>query len=190
VLWGNSSGIGFMDFFQKRKQILICAAAVVIAIGFVGLRYLPLQKKLKAAKRSLNTQKLVIDKGLLHREQIETLKEQLVELQSKLENYQENIPDQRDLGGFLHRIAGLMDKHNLNDQQVEPEEQIETDTLTCIPIEMRCKGSLSQIFEFFKSLQELDRSVRIEQVKLSNDRDFSGRVSLYTKAIIYYRAQG
>ena len=51
-----------------------------------------------------------------------------------------------------------------------------------------CKGSLKQIFEFYKALQGLDRLVRIEQVKLVNDNDFSGRVSMHTEAVIYYRA--
>jgi Tfp pilus assembly protein PilO len=54
---------------------------------------------------------------------------------------------------------------------------------------MQGKGRLKQIFEFFGRLQSLDRLVRIEQVKLVNDRDFSGEVSMQTKAVIYYRTE-
>jgi hypothetical protein len=54
---------------------------------------------------------------------------------------------------------------------------------------MKCKGKLAQIFEFYRRLQGMDRSVRIEQVKLFNDSDFSGEVSMDAKAVIYYMAK-
>jgi hypothetical protein len=48
---------------------------------------------------------------------------------------------------------------------------------------------LAKIFEFYKQLQSLDRLVRVEQVKLENDGDFSGEVTMQTKTVIYYRAE-
>ena len=45
----------------------------------------------------------------------------------------------------------------------------------------------SEIFEFFKGLQSLERLVRIEEVKLMNDAGFSGEVTLDTRAVIYFR---
>ena len=48
---------------------------------------------------------------------------------------------------------------------------------------------IKQVFEFYKSLQGLDRLVRLEPVKLAHDSDFSGEVSSQTKAVIYYRTQ-
>ena len=54
---------------------------------------------------------------------------------------------------------------------------------------MQCKGRLTQIFNFYECLQALDRLVRIEQVKLSNDAGYNGQVSMETKAIIYYRTK-
>jgi hypothetical protein len=38
-------------------------------------------------------------------------------------------------------------------------------------------------------LQTLDRLIRIEQIKLSNDGKYKGQVSMETKAVIYYRAK-
>jgi Tfp pilus assembly protein PilO len=48
---------------------------------------------------------------------------------------------------------------------------------------------LADLFEFFKRLQALDRLIRIEQVKLTNDPDFSGQVTMETRVVIYYAAQ-
>ena len=72
---------------------------------------------------------------------------------------------------------------------IEPHKEIKAENLNCIPVKMQCKGKLYQIFEFFRELQGLDRLVRIEQVKLSNDNDFNGRIDMEARAIIYYRAK-
>ena len=54
---------------------------------------------------------------------------------------------------------------------------------------MQCKGELAQISEFYRRLQTLDRLVRIEKVKLSNDNSYSGQVNMETEAVVYYRAK-
>ena len=81
----------------------------------------------------------------------------------------------------------LMNKYGLKKQVVNPNVEIQTNDLNCIPVTIQCDGQLSQIFEFFKSLQRLDRIVRIEQITLVNDKNFNGQISMQTKAFIYYK---
>ncbi len=175
--------------FRERQQIAICVAAGVIVSGFVLLRYLPLQKRIKAVKQTRTAQRLAIAKGIADSRQLPLLKEQLLKLQRQLGKYEANIPERRALGTFLRRIADLMNEHNLKEQVIQPDKEIAVEALKCIPVSMQCKGKLAQIFEFYKSLQELDRLVCIEQVKLVNNRDFNGEVSMETKAVIYYRSK-
>lgn len=179
----------YLMLFREKQQIVICVAAGVMVGGFVLFRYLPLRKRIKGVEQTRAAQMLVISKASAESAQLPALKEQLLKLEKVFGNYEANIPAQRDLGVFLQRIAGLMSKHNLGDQLVQPGKEIEAEGLHCIPITMRCKGRLKQIFEFFSSLQVLDRVVRIEQVKLENDSDFSGEVSMETEMIVYYRSE-
>jgi type IV pilus assembly protein PilO len=176
-------------FFRERQQITIFFAACVIVGGFVLFRYLPLCRKMKAARQTRTEQALTIAQGTADNKQLSQLKERLQKLQQELANYEANIPEQRALGEFLHRIADLMNEHKLGEQMIEPLKEVKAEKLHCIPVNMQCKGKLMQIFEFFRQLQRLDRLVRIEQVKLSNDSDFSGELSMEAKAIIYYRAK-
>ncbi len=176
--------------FRERQQIVICAAVAVMTGAFVLLRYLPLQKKIKAVEQAHAVQTVAIAKASRQSEQLPALKEQLLKLQTAVGNYEANIPSKRALGVFLHRIANLMNEHNLTKQMVQPGKEITTEELSCVPVNMQCKGRLKQIFEFFRRLQNLDRLVRIEQVKLVNDTDFSGQVSMQTKVVIYYRPKG
>jgi len=175
--------------FRERQQLTICVVAGVIVGGFVLFRYLPLRRTMKAVRQTKAAQTLTIAKGTADNKQLSLLKEQLLKLQQKLENYEANIPGQRDLGAFLHRIADLMNEHNLSEQVIEPRKEVKGEKLNCIPVNMQCKGKLDRIFEFYRRLQGLDRLVRIEQVKLTNDSDYGGQVTMEARAVIYYRAK-
>jgi Tfp pilus assembly protein PilO len=143
----------------------------------------------RAAEQTRAAQRLAIANGIADRRQLPLLKEQLLKLQRELRKYEANIPEQRVLGTFLGRVANLMNEHNLREQVIVPGEEIKAGGLGCIHVDMRCKGKLAQVFEFYRRLQGSDRLVRIEQVKLVNDSDFSGEVSMETRAVIYYRAK-
>jgi Tfp pilus assembly protein PilO len=175
--------------FREKQQLTIFVVAVVIIGGFVLFRYRPLSREKRAVEQNIFAQRLTIAKGAADGKQLPVLKQQLQKVRSELENYEANIPDQRALGVFLRRIAALMNEHNLYDQNIEPREEVKNEEFYCIPMSMRCKGKLSQLFEFYKQLQGLDRLIRIERVKLTNDKDFSGEVRMETEAVIYYKAQ-
>lgn len=177
-----------MMLFREKQQIVICILAGAMVGGFVLFRYLPLRKRIRAAEQTRAAQALAIVKTSAQSRQLPALEEQLLKLQSAVGNYERQVPPHRNLGTFLHRIADLMNKHNLKEQLVQPGKEIEADALNYIPVTMQCKGKLTQIFGFFRSLQGLDRVVRIEQVKLVNDKDFNGEVSMQTEVIIYYRS--
>lgn len=156
---------------------------------FVLFRYLPLQRRIKATKWTRTAQMLAIAKASGQGEQLPALEKQLLKLQRVVANYERQVPWHRGLGMFLHKIADLMDEQNLKEQVIRPGKEIEADGLHCMPVSMQCKGTLKQIFGFYKSLQGLDRLVRVEQVKLENESDFSGKVCSQTKAVIYYRSK-
>ncbi len=178
-----------MMFLRERQQVMICGMAGVVVCVFMLFWYLPLHKKIKTIRQTRAAQSLAIAKGAADSRQLHLMKEQLLELQTVLANYEANIPDKNTFGGFLGGIADLMNENNLKEQEITPGEEIKADKFNCIPVTMRCKGELVQIFKLYRQLQTLDRLVRIEQVRLSNDREFSGQVSMETKAFIYYRAK-
>jgi len=173
--------------FRERREILILCLISAIVGGFVVFRYLPLRGKMKAIEQRRAVQTVAIAKASAESEQLPTLREQLLKLQRTVGNYEWQVPDRRELGMFLQKLTDLMNEQNLKEQVIAPGEEIKAEKLNCIPVNMQCKGRLKQIFEFYKQMRKMDRLVRIEQVKLMNGSDFSGEVSMQTKAHIYYR---
>jgi Tfp pilus assembly protein PilO len=155
----------------------------------VLFRCLPLRQRIRAVEQTKTAQILAISKASMEKAQLPVLKEQLLKLQQTAGDYKANIPVQTDLGVFLQQMADLMIENGLREQVIAPGKEIAVKALKCIPVDVQCKGRLAQVFEFFKRIQDLDRLVRIEQIKLVNDSDFSGEVDMKTKVVIYYRPQ-
>lgn len=167
---------------------MICMLTGVTVCVFILFWYLPLRRQAKVVEQARATETLALAKAAADRLRVPVLKEQLQQLRSQLGDYEAHIPEQRNVGLFLRGIADLMNEHNLREQVVTPGPEVEAQGLTCIPVNMQCKGQLSQLFKFYHRLQVLDRLIRIEQVKLVNDGSYGGEVSMETKAVIYYRA--
>ena len=89
-----------MKLFREKQQLTICVAAGVILGGFVLFQYLPLRRRMNAARQKKAAQTLTIAKGTADGKQLPLLKEQLLELQRELENYEANIPERSDFGVF------------------------------------------------------------------------------------------
>jgi Tfp pilus assembly protein PilO len=175
-------------WFCERKQTVAIVTAVVLICVFVFLWFLPLHDKAKSMKQQQSQQQSIISSANSKAMQLPSINETLNELKSKVGGYDLNVPARAQLGQFLGRVASLMDEHQLTEQMIEPQQEIQTDKLSCIPVKMKCKGRLAQIRAFYQSLQDLDRMVRIEKFKLSNDRELTGVVTMETEAVIYHRA--
>jgi len=173
--------------FREKRQIMLFIAAVLMVSGFVLFRYLPLHKRMKIVKQTKAAERANANEAQTRRGLLPVLEEQVSKLAESVGDYEAKIPQRRELGVFLRRITDLMNEYNLQEQVVTPRGEISSSELNCIPIDIKCKGNLTEMFEFFKGLQSLDRLVRIERIKLSNDTDFSGEVRLETRAIVYYQ---
>ncbi|MDO8303426.1 MAG: type 4a pilus biogenesis protein PilO [Sedimentisphaerales bacterium] len=171
----------------EKQQLGIFAALAGLIAVFAMLQYRPLHGRVQAAEQIKSAQLSANAKTEELTKKLPMLRSQLEQMQAAVGNYEAKIPAERKIGAFLQEIAAVMDAHHLNDQVVQPDSEIEMDGLICIPVKIQCKGTMSQFFEFFKSLKNVERLVRLEQVQLKNDTELSGRVTMTAKANIYYR---
>ena len=175
--------------FGKKQQFAICVLAGMFVTDFVLFGYMPLRTELKDVGGKRDVQQLAIAKAATEKVQLPALKQKLEQLQATIGCYEATVPVQRDLGMFVQKIANLMSEHSLKDQIIQPGEEIRVEGLNCIQVNMQCKGSLRQIFGFFKQLQSMKRLVRVQEVKLITGGDFSGQINVEAKVTIYYQAQ-
>lgn len=172
-----------------KQQVIVygITAAVAIASLLVMVRWIPMRKEIKQLTQKKNEQKYVIEKAAAESKNLELIRKKLDSMQEECAAFDLQLPNNRDLGEFLQQISDLMDEHKLTDQQVEPGKNIKNEKLACIPVEIRCKGKMKQLFEFTKALSDLDRLIRVDSMEFSNDTNFNGDVTITAKTRIYYK---
>ncbi len=162
-------------------------AAAVLISAYMVLRYLPMRRISADLKREKTEQNVLITSGQIKQAELQKLLERLNELKEGLVDFDSRIPFDTQLGQFLGGIAALMDEYGLTEQQIAPHEEIQAEPLVCTAVTMKCRGSLDQIRRFCRSLQELDRAVRIEKFHLVNDPEYTGQLRMEAETVIYHR---
>lgn len=173
----------------NKKQILVASISAVMMAIFIFCGCLPLKHKaelLQARNKEVND---LITQRLVEIQQIPSMKLRVNELKLKVGNFDDRIPDNRDLGDFLNNVTDIMQSCNLKEQLVQPASEIVEGDMYCIPIELNCKGSLEDMFAFFKSLKSYGRLIRIERIEFNSSDKLDGQVKMITKGLIYYQPQ-
>ncbi|MBW8002113.1 MAG: type 4a pilus biogenesis protein PilO [Planctomycetes bacterium] len=178
-----------MEIVEEKKQIMTFVMVVAMAVAFFLFKYVPLRKKLSDVKQNLSEQRLTIMKSETEKQQIPIVQALLDDLNERTQNFDVQIPGDRELGVFLKQVTQIMNKYGLKEQNIKPNSEVKTGNVNCIPIEMQCKGTLRQLFDFYKTFQNAGRLVRIQEVSFTNERDYTGQLSMRAKAIIYYSNQ-
>ena len=173
--------------YPERKQVQIIGIAAAVIVGFVVLRFYPLARRMRDIRHLRSAQDIAVTQVREYSIGIPVLRRQVGELRVSLADYARRIPPGRQFADLWHRIADVMNRHNLQDQIIQPGSETTGPTVGCIPITIQCSGTLEQVLEFLQSLADFERVIRIDKLQLLNDADFSGRIKLNADAKVYYQ---
>lgn len=171
--------------YLSKKQYKIIISSVLILgclLGFLSDR--TRRQAIASQQREYSAE---LSQAIAASQQLEMLEAKLEKLEKEMESVESALPGDRKLGPFLQQMAAIMNKYGLSEQLIEPGIEIEGKSMTAIPVTMRASGKIDQLFSFYRDIKEQSRVVRIEEVILVNDPDYTGRLSMQTKAMIFYQ---
>lgn len=174
---------------HRKQQVWVCVIAGLFLSDFILCGYLPSHQRLTSLLQAREHQQSMIQMAAAQRAELPGLRTRLRDTEATVERFEACVPSDKALGAFLQRITAVMAEHELTDPMVLPGKEQEAADLGCIPLQMTCEGTLTNLFEFFNTLRTLDRVVRIEKVTLENDPGFSGRLAMQADAYIFYQAK-
>ena len=175
---------------RRNRQTWVCIVAVLFVGDFILYGYLPSHERLESLQQVRGRQSQTIRMAAAQSAELPALTRRLRQARQTVERYDACVPTDRALGTFLQQIAAIMTQHHLTDQVVVPGKELRAHDLTCIPVQITCKGTLTDMFDFFTGLQELDRLIRFDKVVFKNNPEFTGQVSMQTDAMIFHRSSG
>lgn len=170
-----------------KQQLIIVGLGVVILCGFGIFQYIPVIRQKHAIREGMAQQDQLSEMICSQSALLPELKQQEKQLQEELIPFFKKLPQGRHFSQLWQQIADVMNECKLTDQLVQPGEELKSDQLCSIPLTLECRGSLEQLFAFFQAMENMDRLVRFEEVKLENDSDFNADVKLNAKANVYYQ---
>jgi type IV pilus assembly protein PilO len=171
-----------------KQQLIILGLSAVMLCGFGVFQYIPVIRQKHALREGMALQDQLSELICAQSALLPELKQQEKQLHETLIPFTQKVPQGRQFSQLWQQIADVMNACELTDQLVQPGKELKSDPLCSIPLTLECRGSVEQVFAFFQAMEEMDRLVRFEEVKLENDSDFNAVVKLNAKANVYYQS--
>lgn len=171
-----------------KQQIIIIGVGIVLIGGFTMLRYVPIVRHKLEIMKMIDAQESAREQIRANSMLVPDLKYQKKSLAEELAPFSTKIPEGRNFAQLWQQIADAMNESRLSDQLIRPGQELKSEQICSIPMTIECSGSLDQIYSFFNSLEQFDRLVRIEEMTLENDNEYSGALKLFAKANVYYQS--
>lgn len=171
----------------QKEQLIILIIASVLLGGFALLRFIPLAghaRSVRTAKAESELQRKRLEE---YRKALPIIKRKIEKYQVKIGNFDAKIPVNRKFASLCNKINDMMNEYKLQNQLIQPGMEIIGEKVNSVKLDINCSGKLSQIFGFFKAIEDLERVIRIENLDMKSETD-SDIISVKANAIVYYRS--
>ncbi|MBN1788324.1 MAG: type 4a pilus biogenesis protein PilO [Sedimentisphaerales bacterium] len=170
-----------------KKQFVMSIAVVVLTIAFVLFQFIPLSRKAKILKAA-NVNLIAANRAVLEKQKaLPKIHREIERTEEEIGNFDMKIPVDRSYGSFLEKLTLAMEQQGLTEFMVQPGVEVEINDKFQIPVKVKCKGTLGQIFDFFKVLETFERVIQIEEISLTNSSEADGNVEMQSNMNIFYR---
>lgn len=173
----------------SKAQLALYTIGTLLVADFVFFGYLPSKRRLKALDAHRMQQNAAVNQAVVESGRLATLRQNVDEYLHGLDDHQQRIPRERNLGDFLHTLSSLMETHALSERIIEPEQDVHGDHPPCVPITMSCLGTYTQLHAFYRDLQNLPRLVRFEVVSFERHPTQTGQVRMNASIAIFYQPE-
>ncbi len=98
---------------------------------------------------------------------LERLKTTVNDTKGRLMSLNDRIPEEAKIGEFLTQIDVLMKERDIALTSVQPLSGVKEKLFTRIPIRLIFKGPFVKIYHLIHDLETMDRTVRIEKIRIA-----------------------
>jgi len=144
----------------------ILAGIIVVATMVV---YVPQQRELNRLRAEISQEKIrMTDNGRIC-SAVPAMLKQVQTLKKRYSNFDQRLPRQIELGGFLREISGDLAQESLVNQSIEPGNPRRSDLFHTLPIMLRFRGTYLSLASFLKRLSEMERLTQVERITISGE---------------------
>jgi type IV pilus assembly protein PilO len=166
---------------QKAKQIVI----LIIILALVGFLYwymadLPAVEKLAVRDKKIAEQEIQLNQLRTVEADTKRFKEEVVKKQKELNLAMTKLPTSKEIPNLLASISNLGKESGLEFLLFRPGAEVNKEFYAEIPVEIRVRGTYSNVAVFFDKVGKIPRIVNITNVAMDGAKERLGRWEITT----------
>jgi len=145
---------------------------VVLGLGLIGAFYwlhvLPTQAEMATREQKLAALRVDIAKGSATANQLNQFRQQVAELEGRLESLRAVLPEQKDVADLLRRIETLARQSNLAIQGFKPSPSVTKALHAEWPIALQLDGTYHNLAMFFDRVSKFSRIINVSNIAIKS----------------------
>jgi type IV pilus assembly protein PilO len=148
---------------QIGAFVLVSAGAV---FGFWNFYVSEIHSDIKMRQTRLTALRADLAKGQATARQLPQFQGQVKELENRLENLRQILPEEKDVADTLRRIETLAAKSNLAIQRFQPGKVVQQKLYAEIPYKLEAEGTYHNLAAFFDQISRFPRIINISEISI------------------------
>jgi type IV pilus assembly protein PilO len=158
----------FPWYAQLGAFVLVSVGAV---FGFWKFYVVEVQADITMRQSRLTALRADIAKGVATAKQLPQFQAQVNELEMRLENLRQVLPEEKDVADTLRRIQTLAAKSNLSIQRFQPGKVIQQKLYAEIPYKLQAEGTYHNLGAFFDQISKFPRIINVSEISIRAKND-------------------
>jgi len=148
---------------QIGAFVLVCLGAVY---GFWHFYVSEMQSDIDLRQTRLTALRADITRGVATARRLPEFESQVAQLEQRLENLKQVLPEEKDVADILRRIHGLATQSNLSIQSFAPAPVVQQPLYAEIPYRLQAEGTYHNLGFFFDRVSKFPRIINIGSISI------------------------
>jgi type IV pilus assembly protein PilO len=145
---------------------LFVALGLALIGGFYWFYAVPAQAEMVTREQKLDALRVTIAKGSATANQLNQFRQQVAELEARLESLKAVLPEQKDVADLLRRIETLARQSNLAIQGFKPAPSVTRQLHAEWPIALQLDGTYHNLAMFFDRVSKFSRIINVSNITI------------------------
>jgi len=145
---------------------LFVALGLALIGGFYWFYAVPAQTEMATREQKRDALRVTIAKGSATANQLNQFRQQVAELETRLESLKAVLPEQKDVADLLRRIETLARQSNLAIQGFKPAPSVTKQLHAEWPIALELDGTYHNLAMFFDRVSKFSRIINVSNITI------------------------
>jgi type IV pilus assembly protein PilO len=165
---------------QIGAFVLVCGGA---GYGFWHFYVSDMQADINLRQTRLNALRGDIGRGVATARRLPEFESQVTQLEQRLENLKQVLPEEKDVADILRRIQGLATQSNLAIQRFTPQTPVQQSLYAEIPFRLEAEGTYHNLGYFFDRISKFPRIINVSAIQIRAKNPMSANATITAECV-------